>query len=843
MAAGKPDLVVPSASAFRLAAVGWKTYADVKVKNAGTARAGASRLRVRLIGGGKTYTLAATGTSVAGLAPGSSRTVHVTAQLPAAVEQGMTFKLELCADSARTVAESNEGNNCRTSGNVFVTGPGTTDLVNEALVRGFLTKGTATVYKAQYVAGDPKLPVRYRTGAVEADAQAQEAIVELATTAPTLSAADRARVGLYAVPSPFRPHLAGARPVPTTTPRAAGAASPCAFVSALDGTVKDMNTYHKRVYAAVPVGTYAVVWWEKARPEDEADALAYARALANAWPKLTTQFKAPLSDAGRTCLNAGDGRFDVYVEPRIANAAQVLPVGIWKPTGGSNGGPVEDWGGCTNTPAYMDIKPGKSRWVVAHELMHAIQFAYTYKECSRRNNWWDEGSAVWAGDFVYPTDNADQNRFLRAFDDHAGPVWQAASDYDAWLFWYALAKANGASTLNSIFASLRTMTVRPAVNAAIPGGYARQYPVYLRWLWNGGPVGEAGFPLQKSYKGWDNIPNRPEVSADKPLTVGLAGEKTITVPVLRRGEGNYCKDALAAGFGFIAVGDCVDGHLGPQAGVFQRFTFPDNKLRELRFTNGMHGKTGQHVEAWLKLADGTWKVANWSAEETTLCRDKASEDVRELYVVSSNVAVSGDGFAAEGLEHEFRARDICELGPYTGTFSGTWRMVAPPDVEYTATFSGNLRLEPLDPPRLGRELEIVSGTFRITNVSGYIGPCTISSSGGTFTLPAPNQVDVGVMVVWGRATGATVAVGYPETPSGLTIPVTYSGGDDCNADTIDHSLVMFGAFMAYSPTLVPMDDNGVIAATVHDDKSFINWIYNATFTFTPEDDSAAEPSG
>jgi hypothetical protein len=831
--AAGPDLVVSQAKAFAVAATGWKTYADVTVKNVGNRAAGASRISVRLKSGGKTYGLTPSPNAVPRLGPGKAKKLDVAARLPGAFAQGATFTLVVCADAKRDVRETKEGNNCRTSGPGTVVGPTTTDLLNEAADRGLLTLAQATLHKAEYLAGSKKLPVRYRTGAGSAGGDPHDAAVELAATFPHLPAAAKAGVGLYAVPSALRAALDGAGPPPAST--LLSEENPCRFVSAIDGTVKDMTTYHKFVYKEVPAaGGKAAVWYQASRPQDADDAQAYATAIGDAWTNLTPKFKAPKSDADRQCLNAGDGRFDVYVDASIGNLAQVLPMGIWKPTGGTNGGPVEDWGSCTNTPAYMDIRPGQPRWAVAHELMHAIQFAYTYAKCGRENNWWDEGQATWAADAVYPTDDYEHQRFLEDFRENAEPVWRGDGTYDSWLFWYMLTKAGGGvATLRNVFTNLASMPARKAVNAASPGGYKQQVPRYLQWLWNGAPVGSSGFPTAKSYKGWDRIPNRPQASAERELTVGLAGERLLTVPVLRGGEGDYCKEVLAERWGFIAVGGCVDGKLGPEAGVFMHFTLPQKKVRQIEVTDGMKGKTGEHLEAWFKLADGTWKAEDWTGKKTKLCRDRESQDVRDLYLVSSNVAVDGDGFPAENLSHKLKLKDVCDLGPYDGVFSGTSNFLGP-DVDFTTTFHGTAHLVPLTGPlSTGHELTVASGTFVVDGVAGTVGGCTLSSPGGTFSLPSLDMNNTPTVLVTGD--GGLVALPFPDATTGnppdlLTVPATYSGGDDCDGD-LDYPLLGLGQWSAVSNGFIEPDVNGVFAADVH--MSDLTWIHHFTFSFTP----------
>jgi hypothetical protein len=255
----------------------------------------------------------------------------------------------------------------------------------------------------------------------------------------------------------------------------------------------------------------------------------------------------------------------------------------------------------------------------------------------------------------------------------------------------------------------------------------------------------------------------------------------------------------------------------------------------------MAGKPGQHVDAWLKLADGTWKTEDWSTGEHRLCRDKPSENVTELFLVSSNVAASGDGFTATTLEHELEGRDHCPAPPYwNGTYSGTTRIFTPPGVpnvtDFTTTFDGTLRLRPYafpgtpadpDDPTLW---QIESGTFRIVSVAGFIGECSFTSNGKTFTLPGTNQVGPVMALV---AASYHVGVVPPQEVPPLTLPVTLVGDpDDCPGE-VDWLLDGLGvASLAGSPDPLKPDENGRIGATVH--VSEPDRTHNLTFLFTPD---------
>jgi CARDB len=734
-AAVKPDLTVPAASAFGVAATGWKTYATVTVKNLGPGAAPQSKLGVamNLAGVATPKPLSATNTTVPALAAGASKTIPVAAQLPANVPPGAKFNLKVCADAAKAVPEAREDNNCRTSGQVLVTGATTGDLTNAAAPLGIITRSQAALYTMQAITADPKLPVRFQVPEPTGDVDDHAAVVKAATAYPTLTGADQRSLAPYFMPSIIREQFFS------------GSAGHSTSGDAAAPTCDDYNNAIDRELQGVSAANNkAVVWWPKSVPSFRTGAIRLANALDVAWPKLTGQFGAPLSDANAPCLNAGDGRFDFYVVGgTIGGYAVTNPLPTWTGT---------QWKvACTHTPSYVQIHSYAPRFAVAHELMHAIQFAHTYKNCNGyENQWWEEGGANWAGDFVFPNDD-DEHGWIDAFESPGNPIWARGSSYNSWVFWYFLTKTQGVAVMNKIFASLRTMVSRPAVNSAI-GGYANRFPIYLRYLRNGPPVGEPGFPVQKSYSGWDGLPTRAKVSSETALNLFGLAERTFMVPVIHGDEGDFCVPSSqpANPYGTNDTDHCVYGNLGPEAATYQHYTFPDAQVRELKFTNGIYGKPGEHVDAWMRFNDGTWKVANWSGKETTLCRDKPAEDVRELYIVSSDSAVSGDGFPARSLQHKLLADNQCPLPPVTGTFTGT---ATATDSTTTMNYSwnGNVQLDSdghQNPWFTDYQTEVwdrwsvKSGSVTIS-ANGVSGDCTITVDSSTFSL----NPDEGVMVI------------------------------------------------------------------------------------------------
>jgi hypothetical protein len=478
-----------------------------------------------------------------------------------------------------------------------------------------------------------------------------------------------------------------------------------------------------------------------------------------------------------------------YVKPAAAVTAPVptRERGAWKVR-------------CTRTPTFISIEDGAPRSVVPHELMHAIQFSYRYVSCRDliplQNRWWDEGGATWATDFVFPHDNWE-HRYDRAFTA-TSPIW--AESYGAWPFWSFLTRTNGPAVLRNVFERVATTPVRAAVNAAIPGGYAQQFPIYLRWLRNGPPVGEPGFPVQQSFAGLDGLSLSPPVAVDRALSLGGASERTFVTRAIDPAAAHFCSPSDVIG-AFSPTCEAVDGKLAPQMRVYQHFTIADPALRELRFQNGLAGKPSEHVEAWLKLADGTWRTANWSADSTTLCRDDPGQDVSELWVVETNTGVNGDGFPALGLRNRLRGRDSCPLTSFEGEFSGTTHVVGDAQ-DTTTTFHGTLRL---DPATVSTEWKIGPSSLSVDSMSGTIGGCSASVDPASFAMPTLAQEGT----VMQRSNGEYSLLAA--APQDAQLPVHLSSGSGCTDGTFP--VARFVQDIARSETPVAPDPDGTIASS------------------------------
>jgi hypothetical protein len=716
---GRADLRVVAATADAAAAAGGSVYVRVKVRNAGSGRAPASKLRLSL-GAAALKRL----TPIRALARSRSVTVLAYGSLPASAQEGAQLRVTACADAQRRIKESNERNNCRTSKPLVVTAPTTQALVAALVAAHQLSRGKAALYTLLGAVGDPKLPARFRAPGDGTDEHA--AIADVAAELGSLPASDRARLAPYFIPP------RGRNRVKTHKARAA----------AVDCTGRAGPTTWLPVPAA---GGRVIVWYPQAGnfgyfspSEGEAAAKRIAAAVDTAWPKLTSAFQVPKSDADVPCINHGSGSYDIEVVQLFGGKlGETLPYGIFA----HPFDPASVTSLCTNTPSFIELTPDAPRFAVAHELMHAIQFSYKYQSCvGTQNAWWDEGEANWAGDYVYPSDQFE-HKYDAAFTQPDKPLW--TDDYDAWPFWYFLTKTKAVSTLNNVFAALKTKTSRAAVDSAI-GGYAAQFPEFVRRLWNKEPVGSSGFPAAAAFSAWDGVPESPPVVADTAFPLNGLAQRSTTLHVLAPGAGNFfAPNAGSDGGHYVAT------TLGPQAASFQHVTFPDPNLRQIVFTNGMFGRPGQRVDAWMRLADGSWKVADWSADKTTLCRDKADEDVQELYIVSENVAVSGDGIPAGNMLHVLEGNNTCGFPQrydgtwtrvYTDTTRGTWKET----ITGSASFLRNSVFPPEADAFSSVPYQLLSGTvsWEVTGEQITDGGCS-STFSGSGSMAATDQTSTG----------------------------------------------------------------------------------------------------
>ncbi len=765
------------------------------------------------------------GTRLGGRARRAGRSrVRIRASVPSAIAVGRRLTLFACANATAGVRA---GRGCRALGTLPTSGPTLDERLDAAVAARRLSSAQASLYAFYAANRDPRLPLELRATAA-GDVGLEGLLRDAAANADSLPRALKRQLVWYFVPpagrgsawrgAPPRRGRAASSPLAQTAARGRARANCIGYESLRDSPY----TNGRAPWVGVPTSDgKAIVWYQEGEARAQASARAYARYLPEIWSKLTREFREPKSDAGERCFHGPDGRFDVYVNDTI----------VWLAAGGgTNTGfsaitmpyPSARGRWCTDRPSWIAIDVGEPRFTLAHEFMHAIEFAHRYATCENVS-WWDEGVANWAADFVYPGDNVEQQRWPDWLRDPLAMGSIADDDYEAFPFWTMLQRTLGTGVLRQIFAQLGGQASVPAVNAAIPGGYARQWPRFAMHLLNQPPVGTLGFELSQSFRAWDGWSLAPSIPSSQSLALGGLGERTLMLPSRNPDTGRLTVSA------------------------YHRVTVDDRAVREVRFRSG---NTGAGVLAALRMADGSWKLQDWSGRsEVTLCRDNADEDVQELLIASVNKNQAG---SLGPFTHELRGRGACRVPSYAGTFSA----VATYDEEdlgagngLTARWSGSVRFTPAAEDELAFfpffiPYRIAEGSVSY-EMRGHVDDCDWSAS-KSFALPTLDTQALGLFAAY---------PGDPRTYGmlvGMPLSQTTTGTKSNCADPTDNGDFLWllsagvpgllatgpqatapgpGGIPIAGPTRLPIPPSGPLAGTASDGDTLsypiaVEWTWN-----------------
>jgi hypothetical protein len=605
----------------------------------------------------------------------------------------------------------------------------------DLLATAALTPAARALAEVQDVTGVKRLPARLR-GAGFGLATSQ-AFADAAAALPTASPAERARLLRFLVPPGARGSWASsAKPA-----RAAQGGLDCGDLTALD------PEWAPPISAA---GGKVKVWYRKRAPGDRADAQRYAREITT---QIYPKFKAlmgrePPSDAGQGCFHGGDGALDVWIQPIRGESPSAdltaTDVGSDNAAGFASSYPAAQ-ATCPNA-SFVVVQPGQPRWTLAHELFHSFQFAFPSAECAREPGFLKEGTATWAGDYVYRRDHRDpavpeHTKAYKLLSVPEGPF--AQSGYHAWAFYrYLSEKAPGrASLIRTIFERAATSKAIDAVDAAIPGGFRERYREFTRFAWN-------HEPLTDDFASWDEFRTEPVGTKLVQVKIGADGNQTRT-PLPERGS------------------------YAPLSRAYFRVKV-DKAVRWLRFDNPYAGNPAFGVQALVSV-NGKFKSAfeELSDEkERTWCRDKADENVDQLIVMISQRRPGTTD--SPPLAPTVTARAKCKDPGYGGTFSG--RADYKPeavgdDGRLVANWTGSVTFEPLDD---GLEGANAMTRYRVTDGSltykaeGRLNGCDVTAE-VSFRFPVPENTGGGELVVYaGEEPEYQLLVGVPlsKTPMG-----------------------------------------------------------------------------
>jgi hypothetical protein len=467
---------------------------------------------------------------------------------------------------------------CRTSRpfEVTATPVGTRDLLERDVAAGKLSPQQALVYRAFAAFGDRRLPARYEGDDAEPDDTVMRTVAQQWSQ---LSAAQQKQL------SPF--FLPPAAPGSWASRRAGAASSaPAAPAARCDSNQlanRDWRTLAKP-------GGHVRVWWLKV---DERRIGPRARSFVTEientiWPKLVAVFgREPLKDGGQRCFHGIDDKLDIYMLRLDRKIATTVP---YPPN-------------CAGTPSYIVFEAGNhlpDNWEVAHEVTHAFQFAYRYKDtCSAHDNW-DEAIATWGAEYAYPKD--DSEHFYPWFLEYPFNSLIDAS-YDGWPFVYAVQQFHGTGPIRSIYDQTEQKDLLDAIDAGLPGGFKKTWPEFALAAWNQDPV-------SPNFAEWDRFKALPEQVGGKPIVAeqidpGPTGQTVVDVPL----------------------------GLKPLTRAYRRFKLGPG-ITQITVEKPSYADLS--VQAIVHTPSGGWKTTDWFQKQPVWCPTEAKDRPDEIILVLAN---------------------------------------------------------------------------------------------------------------------------------------------------------------------------------------------------------------
>ncbi len=339
-------------------------------------------------------------------------------------------------------------------------------LIEEAEADGSITHEQALVYRVFALFGDSRLPGRFASSTVPEDSQV---MAHLRAEWGSLSAQAKADLSPFLLP----PNEPGSWHELTTVGAQAGLAA-----QAIEW---------RSVVAAGGVR----VWYQTRYTGDDAKAAGLAAAIdARIVPKLNVVMgRTWLADGGLP-KNGGDDRLDIYLVRRVNYRGLATP-----------------YNGCVSTPAWLNVNSDRILGndthagmvqTAAHEMLHAVQFAYPLKDACSSYDWLAEASAKWFEHYAYPLAQSEQPYAAAYLDTAYWPLENAAGnrEYGAYLYPFVVTQDRGnPEAVRRMWENSGTMDSLKAVNEA--ASFDTFWPDFVRYNWNRGPATE--------YQTWDSL--------------------------------------------------------------------------------------------------------------------------------------------------------------------------------------------------------------------------------------------------------------------------------------------------------------------------------------------------
>ena len=624
----------------------------------------------------------------------------------------------------------------------------TFDLIDKALGSGAIDLETAVQYKVFATFKDPRLPAEYRGG--DGEVIESDALDEVYEHWESLSTTVQETLEPFLVP----PIYVGSWATAGANPAGVALRSPLSGISV---PICRQPTIDPS-WAAKPASTDGrVKVWYDTRVAGQAvlASIAQTELETQIWPSLITGLgmRAPISDGAIAGCNGGDGRLDVYL----------VDIGTYGQNANDLGETFPVTFATREYPTFIlinrNLSPDDLKGALAHEFMHASQWAYPVAALGLSSYFWlKESTAQWAIDHVYPGNQLEQRKAEFYMKTPADPLNTEENGkgriYGSYLFFQFLARTIGASRIKDVWnATTSNAEAITAVDAAIPGGFHEQWPKFAKQLWNQDPV--------DSFVTWDGMQLTPDIlPGDSILNVNLGGKAADT--------------------------QLLNGNIKHLATHYYHFRFPDPNVRSVLFMNHVFAVTPvppYHIttQAFVKKQGSIWEYQHWSDEGLKevgkrFCLDLVAERVEELVIVMSNDSPTEDITFLSGPGQPRLSASNVGCWRYQGTTS----IVEHGDLDgvlVDSAVDGTVTLERWRPPEvpdglLGRETFVVQ-SGAVTGDSRTVIGCTTTRHGaGPMAVglgDANVDVGLGLDVGTGEISRAVGGVGTSSVQTTTTL--------------------------------------------------------------------------
>ncbi len=357
----------------------------------------------------------------------------------------------------------------------------------------------------------------------------------------------------------------------------------------------------------------------------------------------------------RDMPNGGDGKFDVYLFELDALPSGLIPLAWVSPYTATSGA-------CPARAGYMGVDLSWAlnapetdlRSVLAHEYMHAVQFAFPKREHCTKYSLMNEGVSDWAMHFVYPKD--DYEHLTGAIFSSNGLMSLQDTDYDSWPFYFYVAELLGSDKIRAIYAATANHSAMSSVDEALTGGFKKHWLEYAVYEWNQEPV-------MDSFKQWDRYritPGRGNAASKQQIP-------PMPVELVTLNSDGYFRKELAL-------------KMGPLTREFYPFSIKDPEVRSIAIENPVFGASSYVRAKALVRRKGSNAMqelvwADDNRREYQFCLDpRAPEDeqIEDIVIVVTNYSF-GSGAKTHRRGPVFKATNQgCQ--EFRGEMHSKWRV-------------------------------------------------------------------------------------------------------------------------------------------------------------------------